>query len=121
MKRSREIIDVLLENYVLCVKEDEPDRIIRQNSIILYDLLKLRITAIVSEGVNQIIVYRPADGETIKTYTPMYEFDELQDDVQEKCIESELADVTARERAIQDLRHMKFDKEGKILRGYDEE
>jgi len=52
---------------------------------------------------------------------PLYEFDELLDDTQSDVIVEYLKSSTMYEVAIDDLRHMKFNANGKILRGYDEE
>jgi len=57
----------------------------------------------------------------IRPDAPLYEFDELTEETQEQCIEDFFKTSTAREVAIDDLRHMKFNVNGEIKRGYDEE
>lgn len=52
--------------------------------------------------------------------TELYEFDELSDEKSEMAIVDYLKSDTMYEMAIDDLRHMKFDWEGNIIRGYDE-
>lgn len=47
---------------------------------------------------------------------PLYEFDELLEGTQEDVVAFFLAnDPTCREQAIRDLKHMKFNANGKIL------
>lgn len=61
------------------------------------------------------------DSGVIKEDCPLYEFDELTAPTQEQCIHNWMKTETAREMAIDDCRHMKFNANGAILRGYDEE
>ena len=60
------------------------------------------------------------DNGVMKEDCQLFEFDELLKGTQEDCIHNWMKTETAREMAIDDCRHMKFNANGAILRGYDE-
>ena len=70
----------------------------------------------------QKAIYDLDTGNTIKMEEtlPEFEFDELLEGTQDQCIQDYLQSPIAMECAIDDLRHMKFNVNGKIVRGYDE-
>lgn len=49
-----------------------------------------------------------------------FEFDELSIETQDQCIIDYLQSSTMYEMTVDDLRHMTFDINGKIVKGYDE-
>lgn len=58
---------------------------------------------------------------SVKWNKTLYEFDELPEEVASQVLVEYLKSSTMYEMAVDDCRHMKFDEEGKTIRGYDEE
>ena len=118
-KSNENIIEVCAENYILCVKNGKSDEMIRAHSIILYDLLRLRLC----HDTKTVECYDSKCGKVVKTWelNPLLEFDDLSDEIAGNVIVEYLESATMQEMAIDDLRHMKFNVNGLIKRGYDEE
>ncbi len=118
MLTDGDIIEKCAQSYIRSIKENAPDREQRVHSILLYDLTRLRLSLF----GKKVECYDPESRDIIKTWRlreELYEFDDLSDEVQEKCIRDWMKTDTATEMATDDCRHMKFNKDGDIKRGYD--
>lgn len=117
---NEQIVEKCAKNYIDCIKGGESDSNIRVNSIILHELIGLRLC---NDG-KTVECYDPTScSQTIKTWKleeKLYEFDELDDEASETAIQEYLKSSTMYQEAIDDLRHMKFDLKGIKVRGYDE-
>ena len=118
-RTNKEIMESIAKNYILCAKDNKPDEMIRVHSIMLYDLIGLRLC----HDTKTVECYDPKCGKVVKTWelNPLLEFDDLSDEIAENVIVEYLKSSTMQEMAIDDLRHMKFNVNGLIKRGYDEE